>query len=79
MFGLSRKISQRENVEIRCVSPLQRSTFVVFDTILNSYEGSMSATHRAEEVDRFNRKENVKYMLLSLKAGGVGLNLNKYV
>lgn len=41
------------------------------------YDGSMSATARADAVDEFrNPQKNVRIMLVSLKAGNAGLNLN---
>ncbi|MFA6777837.1 MAG: DEAD/DEAH box helicase, partial [Bacilli bacterium] len=38
-------------------------------------DGSTSVKKRGEYVDSFNNDNSVKYMILSLKAGGVGLNL----
>ena len=38
-------------------------------------DGSMNSQKRAEEVARFQEDNNVKVFLISLKAGGVGLNL----
>ena len=38
-------------------------------------DGSVSATDRRDEVDKFQNDESVKVFLISLKAGGVGLNL----
>jgi len=38
-------------------------------------DGSTAAKKRKEEVQRFQEDENVKVFLVSLKAGGVGLNL----
>lgn len=38
-------------------------------------DGSTSLNKRKEEVDRFQADENIKAFLISLKAGGVGLNL----
>jgi len=38
-------------------------------------DGSVAATKRQEEVNRFQNDESVKIFLISLKAGGVGLNL----
>jgi SNF2 family DNA or RNA helicase len=51
--------------------PLRRGgvTFARFD-------GSMNAKDRAAAVESFRRLENVKVMLVSLKAGNAGLNLN---
>ncbi|KAF2215710.1 hypothetical protein CERZMDRAFT_34801 [Cercospora zeae-maydis SCOH1-5] len=41
------------------------------------YDGSMSATMRADAVDDFkDESQNVRIMLVSLKAGNAGLNLN---
>ena len=40
------------------------------------YDGSMSADHRAAAVDRFRRDPSITVMLISLKAGNAGLNLN---
>lgn len=37
--------------------------------------GGTSVTKRSEMVERFNGEEYIPYMVLSLKAGGVGLNL----
>ncbi|EEB07489.1 ATP-dependent DNA helicase [Schizosaccharomyces japonicus yFS275] len=50
--------------------PLQREgiRFVVYD-------GSMSASQRDEAIHRFQHKESVQVMLVSLKAGSTGLNL----
>lgn len=38
-------------------------------------DGATSTTDRQKEVERFQRDESVKVFLISLKAGGVGLNL----
>jgi SNF2 family DNA or RNA helicase len=38
-------------------------------------DGSVSATNRKDEVAKFQTDESVKVFLISLKAGGVGLNL----
>jgi SNF2 family DNA or RNA helicase len=38
-------------------------------------DGSMSVSARQAEVDRFQRSDDVPLFLLSLKAGGTGLNL----
>nr|WP_300347631.1 DEAD/DEAH box helicase [Clostridium sp.] len=38
-------------------------------------DGGTSAKERVEMVKRFNEDENIKVFLISLKAGGVGLNL----
>jgi non-specific serine/threonine protein kinase len=38
-------------------------------------DGSMSLPHRKEQVTKFQEDENIKAFLISLKAGGVGLNL----
>ncbi|MEJ0056825.1 MAG: DEAD/DEAH box helicase [Bacteroidota bacterium] len=38
-------------------------------------DGSLLATNRKKEVERFQNDETVKVFLISLKAGGVGLNL----
>jgi len=38
-------------------------------------DGSLSADNRIKEVNRFQNDETVKVFLISLKAGGVGLNL----
>ncbi|KAH0335571.1 hypothetical protein KCU81_g8947, partial [Aureobasidium melanogenum] len=40
------------------------------------YDGSMNAKLRADAVDDFKNKPNVRMMLISLKAGNAGLNLN---
>ncbi|CAD0088143.1 unnamed protein product [Aureobasidium vineae] len=40
------------------------------------YDGSMNAKLRADAVDDFKNKPNVRMMLVSLKAGNAGLNLN---
>lgn len=37
--------------------------------------GQMNQKERAEQVNRFNEQENIKVFLISLKAGGLGLNL----
>ncbi|MFD1002401.1 DEAD/DEAH box helicase [Ohtaekwangia kribbensis] len=36
-----------------------------------------SSTDRKEQVDRFNKTENLKIFLISIKAGGLGLNLTE--
>ena len=36
-----------------------------------------SSTDRKEQVDRFNKDENLKIFLISIKAGGLGLNLTE--
>jgi SNF2 family DNA or RNA helicase len=38
-------------------------------------DGSTSLNHRKEEVTKFQEDESIKAFLISLKAGGVGLNL----
>ena len=40
------------------------------------YDGSMRAGDRANAVDNFKGNKNVRMMLISLKAGNAGLNLN---
>ena len=40
------------------------------------YDGSMNAKARGDAVDDFKTKPNVRMMLVSLKAGNAGLNLN---
>ncbi|MEJ1239263.1 DEAD/DEAH box helicase [Chryseolinea sp. T2] len=40
-------------------------------------DGSTSLNKRQEEVDKFQNHESIKAFLISLKAGGVGLNLTK--
>lgn len=40
------------------------------------YDGSMNAKLRADAVDDFKNRPNVRMMLVSLKAGNAGLNLN---
>jgi non-specific serine/threonine protein kinase len=37
--------------------------------------GQMPQKERAEQVDRFNQREDIKVFIISLKAGGLGLNL----
>lgn len=45
--------------------------------IYRRYDGSMSANMRADAVDDFkDERQNVRIMLVSLKAGNAGLNLN---
>ncbi|KAJ3088690.1 hypothetical protein HK102_008181 [Quaeritorhiza haematococci] len=41
------------------------------------YDGKMSARARADAVDHFSNDDRVTVMLVSLKCGGVGLNLTK--
>lgn len=41
----------------------------------DTIQGSTSATKRIKLVDDFNTSDNIKVMLISLKAGGTGLNL----
>jgi SNF2 family DNA or RNA helicase len=36
-----------------------------------------SSTDRKEQVDRFNREKSIKVFLISIKAGGLGLNLTE--
>lgn len=38
-------------------------------------DGSTTLPHRKEQVEKFQEDENIKAFLISLKAGGVGLNL----
>jgi SNF2 family DNA or RNA helicase len=46
------------------------------DDISHCYlDGSTSLNHRKEEVTKFQEDETIKVFLISLKAGGVGLNL----
>ena len=44
---------------------------------INYYKltGSTQVSQRVEMVERFNKDENIKVFLISLKAGGTGLNL----
>lgn len=45
--------------------------------VYRRYDGSMSANMRADAVDDFkDERQNVRIMLVSLKAGNAGLNLN---
>lgn len=39
------------------------------------FDGSLSLSQRQNVLESFNQKKNVKVILMSLKAGGVGLNL----
>ncbi|KAI9249143.1 SNF2 family N-terminal domain-containing protein [Phascolomyces articulosus] len=43
----------------------------------NCYHGDMSGTSRMVSLRQFNHQAEVRVMLLSLKAGGVGLNLQR--
>jgi len=38
-------------------------------------DGSLTTKHRQQVITKFSEEKNVKIMLISLKAGGVGLNL----
>ncbi|MFN5920761.1 MAG: helicase-related protein, partial [Bacteroidota bacterium] len=38
-------------------------------------DGSVQNIHRQQQVDEFQKNESIKFFLISLKAGGVGLNL----
>lgn len=40
-------------------------------------DGSMSSEQRQQAVQKFQTNENINYFLISLKAGGVGLNLTQ--
>lgn len=42
-----------------------------------SFKGSMSVRERNEAINKFMKKDKIKVMLMSLKAGGVGLNLTR--
>ena len=39
------------------------------------FDGSTSAQDRQKEIERFQNDDNCRVFLISLKAGGVGLNL----
>ena len=41
------------------------------------YHGGLSADHREQMIDRFRQRPGPRAMLVSLKAGGVGLNLQE--
>jgi len=51
--------------------PLRRA-----DMIFARFDGSMKASDRASAVESFRRNPHLRIMLVSLKAGNAGLNLN---
>ncbi|MEG0093613.1 MAG: DEAD/DEAH box helicase [Erysipelotrichaceae bacterium] len=57
------------------VEPLSNLLTEIFHKEGFMLHGGTSIKNRNEMVERFNDKEYVPYMVLSLKAGGVGLNL----
>lgn len=56
-------------------TPLADFLSTVFESKGLILHGGTTAKKRAEMVDRFNSEEYMPFMVLSLKAGGAGLNL----
>lgn len=56
-------------------APLDDFLFTVFGKRGLVLHGGTQVKRRGEIVERFNAKDYIPYMVLSLKAGGVGLNL----
>jgi SNF2 family DNA or RNA helicase len=54
---------------------LIRKKLVEMDIPFEYFDGSTSATDRRDAVKNFQEKDHVRVFLISLKAGGVGLNL----
>lgn len=59
------------------ISPLERFLEGIFHVKGLTIDGSTKATTRTEYVQKFNGDEYIPFMVLSLKAAGVGLNLVK--
>ncbi|MCD7839473.1 MAG: DEAD/DEAH box helicase [Erysipelotrichaceae bacterium] len=59
------------------VQPLSDYLETIFHTSGVTLDGSTTVKKRQEAVDKFQSEQYVPYMVLSIKAGGVGLNLTK--
>ncbi|MCD7950236.1 MAG: DEAD/DEAH box helicase [Erysipelotrichaceae bacterium] len=59
------------------VQPLSEYLETIFHTKGVTLDGSTTIKKRQEAVDQFQSEQYVPYMVLSIKAGGVGLNLTK--
>ncbi len=59
------------------VQPLSDYLETIFHTPGVTLDGSTTIKKRQEAVDKFQSDQYVPYMVLSIKAGGVGLNLTK--
>lgn len=59
------------------IEPLNRFLEGIFHTSGVTLHGSHSIKHRKEVVERFQSETYVPFMVVSIKAGGVGLNLTK--
>jgi len=56
---------------------LMQDRLKVSDIAYRYFDGSFSAAKRSQIIDEFNHKDDSKVFLISLKAGGVGINLVK--
>ena len=54
---------------------LVRARLEELGLIMNHFDGSTSAPDREKAIQRFQNEEKCRVFLISLKAGGVGLNL----
>ena len=59
------------------IGPLEKFLEGIFHAKGLTIDGSTKATTRTEYVQKFNGDEYIPFMVLSLKAAGVGLNLVK--
>ena len=59
------------------IEPLNRFLFEVFKTKGLVLHGSIHVNKRKEIVEQFQSDEYIPYMIISIKAGGTGLNLTK--
>ena len=59
------------------IEPLNRFLFEVFKTKGLVLHGSIHVNKRKEIVEQFQSDEYIPYMIISIKAGGTGLNLTE--
>ena len=57
------------------VFPIMEKIFIELNIKHFTLDGTTKAVNRKEMVDEFNNNENIKVFMISLKAGGTGLNL----
>ena len=57
------------------VNPLKTYLSSIFDSEGLSIDGSVNSSERTKRVNSFNNDENYPFMVITIKAGGTGLNL----
>ncbi|KAJ3192641.1 hypothetical protein HK101_006193 [Irineochytrium annulatum] len=63
-------LGSQQSTKVRALKPLQDAGFIIA-----RMDGKMNRIDRSNAIDRFKKDPAVTILLISLKAGGVGLNL----